>query len=83
VEVRRTGGFAGVERTGAITLGADPRTDQVRDLLDRIDLTALAPLRPAPDRFVYVFTLRDSEVTLAEDQLTPELETLAGLLLGD
>ena len=83
VQVRRTGGFAGVERTGAITLGDDPRTDQVQDLLERIDLTALAPLRPAPDRFVYVFTLRDTEVTLAEDQLTPELETLAGLLLGD
>ncbi|HET7355399.1 MAG TPA: protealysin inhibitor emfourin [Nocardioidaceae bacterium] len=83
VEVRRTGGFAGVERTGAIRLGEDPRTDQVRNLLERIDLAALAPLRLAPDRFVYVFTLHDTEVTVAEDQLTPELETLAGLLLGD
>ncbi|HEU5044705.1 MAG TPA: protealysin inhibitor emfourin [Nocardioidaceae bacterium] len=83
VEVRRTGGFAGVERTGAIRLGEDPRTDQVRELLDRIDVAAVGPLRPQPDRFVYVFMLRDTEVTLGEDQLTPDLETLAGLLLGD
>ncbi|HET7355723.1 MAG TPA: protealysin inhibitor emfourin, partial [Nocardioidaceae bacterium] len=83
VEVRRTGGLAGVERSGAIRLGEDPRTDQVRELLGRIDVAALGPHRPQPDRFVYAFLLRGESVTLGEDQLTPDLETLAALLLAD
>jgi len=83
VTVQRSGGVAGLERSGTIELGDDPRTDEVEDLLTRIDVDTLAPSQPQPDRFVYVFVLRDAEVTVGEDQLTPELERLARLALGD
>ncbi len=83
VAVRRSGGVAGIERAGSIQLGEDPRSQQVEQLLDRIDVRALAPHEPQPDRFVYVFALRDTEVTVGEDQLTPELEELVRLVLED
>jgi hypothetical protein len=48
----------------------------------RIDLRAVARgSRPQPDRFVYEFVVRGEQATVAEPDLTPELEELAHLLL--
>jgi hypothetical protein len=81
VIVRRTGGFAGIERRGEVRLGDDPRTPEVEQLLAHIDLRAVVATEPQPDRFVYSFRLRGQQVTLAEQSLTPELEQLARLVL--
>src|SRR4029079_12483058 len=48
VAVTRTGGFAGVRQSGELTLGDDPRTDEVSSLLHRIDLQAVTPSRAQP-----------------------------------
>jgi hypothetical protein len=82
VAVTRSGGFAGIRRQAEIRLGDDPRTPEVERLLMRIDLRAVARgSRPQPDRFVYEFVVRGEQATVAEPDLTPELEELAHLLL--
>src|SRR3954452_2035561 len=82
VTVTRSGGFAGIRQTGELTLGEDPRTLEVQSLLDRIDLDAVMPTEPQPDRFVYTFNLGGQEVVVGEQDLTPDLNELATFLLG-
>jgi Zn-dependent metalloprotease len=81
VAVTRTGGFAGVRQSGELTLGADPRTDEVSSLLHRIDLRDVTPSRPQPDRFVYTFDVDGQQVVVGEQDLTDDLGRLARLLL--
>jgi hypothetical protein len=83
VSVTRSGGFAGIRVTGEIVLGDDPRTPEVETLLMHIDLRAVAPHQPRPDRFVYTFNLRGQEAVVGEPDLTPELQRLAMLVLPD
>jgi hypothetical protein len=81
VEVRRSGGFAGMQVSGAVVLGDDPKTAEVEQLIARIDLAAVPHGLAEPDRFVYVFRIRGEEATVPEQSLTPELERLAALVL--
>ena len=81
VAVTRTGGFAGVRQSGELTLGDDPRTDEVSSLLHRIDLQGVTPSRPQPDRFVYTFDVDGQQVVVGEQDLTDDLGRLARLLL--
>lgn len=81
VAVTRSGGVAGVRQRGEVLLGDDPRTPEVESLLGRIDLLSMVASTPAPDRFVYTFSVRGEEVTLGEHDLTPDLQDLASLLL--
>lgn len=82
VRVRRTGGFAGRTLEGSIDLDMHPRAGDVRELLDRIDVTALPAGDPQPDRFSYEFDLLGRQVTVAEQDLTDDLERLATLVLA-
>ncbi|MFN8192547.1 MAG: protealysin inhibitor emfourin [Nocardioidaceae bacterium] len=83
MEVRRTGGFAGITRTGRIDLArTDSRATAVRDLVARVDLS-LPPARPpVADGFVYSFCVpgRD-DVHIPEHDLTDDQRTLAHLVL--
>jgi Zn-dependent metalloprotease len=81
VAVTRTGGVAGFRQSGELALGDDPRTPEVETLLDRIDLRGVTAGRPQPDRFVYTFQVGGEQVTVGEQDLTPELHRLANLLL--
>ena len=81
VAVTRSGGFAGIRRTGELALGDDPRTPEVESLIGRIDFGALAAPTPQPDRFVYTFNVQGREVVVGEQDLTPDLHQLATLLL--
>jgi hypothetical protein len=81
VAVTRSGGFAGVRRTGEVTLGTDPRSAEVESLLGRIDFRDVTAHQPQPDRFVYTFQVEGREVVVGEHELTPELHRLATLLL--
>jgi Zn-dependent metalloprotease len=83
VAVTRSGGFAGITRTGALDLeGDDPRVADVRRLVQRTDFTSLSTRPTAPDAFSYTFSLPDhDEVTVAEHELTHDLRRLVELLL--
>ncbi|MDN5894773.1 MAG: M4 family metallopeptidase [Nocardioides sp.] len=82
VEVRRSGGFAGRGVSGQCELtGDDPRTGEIRELLDRVDLRAMETGRRWPDMYVYTFMVGDDSVSVVENQMTDDLKRLASLLL--
>jgi hypothetical protein len=83
VAVRRSGGVAGITRSGELRLGDDPRTPEVEQLLSRVDLEHLETGSTEPDRFVYSFWLTGRRLTVSEQGLTPELSRLAHLLLDE
>ena len=82
VAVRRTGGFAGMTSAGEVDLAADdPRGEELRELIDRIDLAAVPDGVPRPDHFVYDFDLGGRRAVVPEQHLTDDLRRLAELLL--
>jgi Zn-dependent metalloprotease len=84
VEVRRTGGFAGMIREGSVDLDSDdPRVPEVRALVGRIDFTAISVGEPKPDRFVYRFRYASVDTTVHEPALTDDLRELARVVLGE
>ncbi len=82
VRVRRTGGFAGIAATAELDLATeDPRVPEVRSLMDRIDVAALQPGTPEPDRFSYDVDLCGHRASIPEQHLTDDLRRLLTLLL--
>lgn len=82
VHVRRTGGIAGMTVEGEIDLATSAVGAEVARLLARTSLTALAASSPQPDRFVYHLRVDRQEVSVAEQDLTPELARVVSLVLG-
>jgi len=83
VAVRRTGGFAGIVRTGELDLRADARAEEIRQLLAHVDPAALSGDYGEPDRFVYTVEYGDTRVQVPEQALTPELHRVVQLVLGE
>jgi hypothetical protein len=84
VEVRRSGGFMGRTVTGTVDLtGDDPRVGEVRALVDRVDLAAVAPGRMHPDAFVYDFVVGRQSARVVGTDLPDDLRRLAELLLAE
>ncbi len=81
IELTRSGGFAGMVRTGSA-----PDEDVPADL--RAPLEALLASSPdtqvpgTPDRFVYTLRRGDLEVTVGETALDPDGRRLMQWLLG-
>lgn len=85
ISVKRSGGFAGVSRTGVLDLDSDdPRATKARKIVNKATFTTAEPSPAQPDAFSYTFCLPDQEVvTVAEQDLTKELRRLVALLLDD
>jgi hypothetical protein len=81
VAVRRTGGFTGTTRSAEMSLGNDPSGEELRRLLNQISVSGLAPSEPRPDRFTYTVACRSFELTVPEQDLTPELTRIVQLVL--
>ncbi len=81
VAVRRTGGFAGTTRFGEMSLADDPVGVELRRLLDQISVSDLARSEPQPDRFTYTVACRSFELTVPEQDLTPELTRVVQIVL--
>ena len=81
VAVRRTGGFTGTTRSGEISLGQDPAGDELRRLLNQISVSGWTPSEPQPDRFTYTVACRSFELTVPEQDLTPELTRVVQIVL--
>ena len=84
VRVKRTGGFAGRTEEGLVAL--DDTDDDVRALVERIDLAAAAvgakAVKQMPDMFLYTFQVADGDpVTLPEQAMTGDLHELAQRVL--
>lgn len=82
VQVRRTGGIAGMRVDGEIDLATSPVGEEVARLLGRTRLAAVASSTPQPDRFVYHLRVGGEEFSIAEQDLTPELSRAIELVLG-
>ena len=83
VAVRRSGGFAGLTRSGELDLDSDPEGEEVRQLLGAVDLRSLTASAPGADRFVYTLEFGADQVTLPEQDLTPELSRVVQIVLGN
>ena len=59
-----------------------PQGPEVRRLLLDTDLTRLAGSRPAADRFVYTVAVGEWQLTVPEQDLTPELDQVVRIVLG-
>lgn len=85
VGVRRTGGFAGMTRTGEVDLASpDPRAEELTVLVERVDageLRAAGAGAARPDGFVYDFDLCGEACRVHEQALTAELRRIAELVL--
>ncbi|HEX6443754.1 MAG TPA: protealysin inhibitor emfourin [Streptosporangiales bacterium] len=70
VEVRRSGGFAGIARTGS----ADLTDDEARALAETVRAAAAAATgRPVPDAFHYTVGVHDEEWTVGEHELAADV----------
>ncbi len=81
VVVRRSGGYAGVTQTGELDLNSDPDGPEVRVLLSRVDVEHFSVSQPAPDRFVYVVNCPRWQLTVPEQDVTPELRRVIQIVL--
>ena len=81
VAVRRSGGYAGVTRTGELDLDTDPEGEEVRQLLMLVEPAQLPVSSPAPDRFVYTVECGTWHMTVPEQDLTPELYRVVQIVL--
>jgi hypothetical protein len=70
VSVTRSGGFAGLRRTWAVTVDDQPDRDAWDDLLGRLPWGERTQSAPQPDRYVYEIRYSRRRVTLPEQQLT-------------
>lgn len=70
VSVTRSGGFAGLSRTWAVTVDEQPDADAWNNLLDQLPWNERATTAPQPDRYVYEIRCSRRRVTLPEQQLT-------------
>jgi Thermolysin metallopeptidase, alpha-helical domain/Thermolysin metallopeptidase, catalytic domain/Emfourin len=84
VEIRRTGGFAGLTTTGTVDLAStDPRVAEVRSLMERIDVPAEAAGGTAyPDMYQFAVRLPGrEEVLVSEQDLSEDLRRLVDVVL--
>lgn len=84
LRVVRTGGIAGLKRSGELDLtGDDPRVAEASELLGRCDLAAIPESPPQPDRYRFEFHTPQLSTTLSEQDMSDDLQRLAGLVLDD
>lgn len=69
VTVTRTGGFAGMTRTGELDTAAVPDGRQVEQAVRRIDPAQVPDNQPQPDRYRYRVVAEGTELSVAEQDL--------------
>ena len=81
LSVRRSGGYAGTVRFGELSLDSDPYGSELRRLLDHVSVNGVPPSSGQPDRLVYTVACRSWELTVPEQDLTPELSRVVEIVL--
>ncbi|MGW1959866.1 protealysin inhibitor emfourin [Streptomyces sp. NPDC001935] len=84
IEVRRTGGFAGIERRAEVSTSARPDAPEWRALAERV-LAAGQDTPPAgiPDGFHYEITVDGRTVHAADPKLTEDQRELISRVLKE
>jgi hypothetical protein len=82
VAVTRSGGFAGRTKAAELDLDADPAGPEIRRLLSRVGAEHVSVTERGADRFVYTVQYGSWQVTLPEQDLTPELSQVVHIVLS-
>ena len=84
IEVRRTGGFAGIERHAVVDTAGRPDAQEWRTLAERsLAAGRGSPPLGVPDGFAYEITVDHSTVYCADPKLCDSQRELIGLVLRD
>ncbi|MEU6404683.1 protealysin inhibitor emfourin [Streptomyces sp. NPDC046985] len=84
IRVRRTGGFAGIERQAEVDVSALPDAPEWRALADKAVAAAQdTPPDGVPDGFRYEITVDGRTVYAADPRLTEEQRRLIAKVLGE
>lgn len=84
IQVRRTGGFAGIERRAEVDTAARPDADEWHTLAEKAVTSGhAAPPAGVPDGFHYRLTVDDRTVYCTDPQLTEPQRTLISRLLKE
>ncbi|MEV5080223.1 protealysin inhibitor emfourin [Streptomyces sp. NPDC093064] len=84
IRVRRTGGFAGIERRAEVDVSGRPDAPQWRELAERaLAAGKAAPPAGVPDGFSYEITVDGRTVYAADPRLTGEQRELISRVLKE
>ncbi|MEU0333040.1 protealysin inhibitor emfourin [Streptomyces sp. NPDC006193] len=84
IRVRRTGGFAGIERRAEIDTSDRPDAGELRTLAERVLASGrAAPPAGVPDGFRYEITVDGRTVYAADPRLTDEERQLVSRVLKE
>ena len=84
IRVRRTGGFAGIERRAEVDTSGRPDAHEWQPLAERALAAGRdAPPAPVPDGFSYEITVDDRTVYAADPRLTEEQRELISRVLKE
>jgi emfourin len=84
IEVRRTGGFAGIERRAEVDTSGRPDARDWQTLAERaLAAGSAAPPAGVPDGFCYRVTVDGRTVYAADPDLTAELRELISKVLKE
>ncbi|MFE4831987.1 protealysin inhibitor emfourin [Streptomyces sp. NPDC056672] len=85
IEVRRTGGFAGIERRAEVDTSSLPDTPVWRELAEQAlaDATGTPRSPVVPDGFSYRITVDDHEFHCADPHLSEAQRTLISRVLKE
>jgi hypothetical protein len=81
VTVRRGGGFAGRVVTATVDPSTHPAAAEIAELAARLNVAELPATPPQPDRYHYTISIGDHELTVHEQDLSPDLARLVALVL--
>jgi hypothetical protein len=81
VTVRRGGGFAGRVVTATADPATHPAAAEIAQLAAQLDLAELPATPPQPDRYYYTIWIGDHELTVHEQDMSPDLARLVALVL--
>lgn len=84
IQVRRTGGFAGIEREAVVDTAHRPDAAEWHALAERVLAAGRgAPPAGVPDGFSYTITVDGTTVHAADPRLTPEQRELVCRVLKE
>ncbi|MET7679836.1 protealysin inhibitor emfourin [Streptomyces sp. NPDC005423] len=84
IQVRRTGGFAGIERRAEVDISGRPDAPEWRALAERVIAAGRGtPPEGVPDGFSYRITVDGTTVYAADPRLTEEQRTLISRVLKE
>jgi hypothetical protein len=82
IAITRSGGFAGLVQRAVIDTSEMADAEDWHALAGRVDLAALPPPRPQPDRYIYEIEIDGKAAEVGEADLTGPLRELVDKVMA-